>query len=117
MRKKIQTLFRILTVALFIGYYGSCTLFYHTHHFAWGVVVHSHPYLPGSGGMPDHPHTPSECQTIAQLSYLLLILTAPPALGCRVSTVRFYFRSCRKRLTELFLVHQPLRAPPFSVYP
>ena len=60
-------------MVLFVSYYCESSLFYHTHYFSWGVVTHSHPYLPAGSGTPGHNHTPVQCDTIAQLSMLLFV--------------------------------------------
>lgn len=48
---------------LFIGYYGSITLFWHTHHLPYGAITHSHPFSD-----PDHDHCSGEYQIIDALS-------------------------------------------------
>ena len=45
-----------------MSYYFSTTLFYHTHHFQWGTVTHSHPYIPFEGGMPRIPIRPNSAR-------------------------------------------------------
>lgn len=43
-KDKISILFRFLLITLFIGYYSSITLFFHTHMVNGVVIVHSHPF-------------------------------------------------------------------------
>ena len=73
MKKKVLKIAKLLLVVLFVSYYCESSLFYHTHYFSWGVVTHSHPYLPAGSGTPGHNHTPVQCDTIAQLSMLLFV--------------------------------------------
>ncbi|MFQ9504756.1 MAG: hypothetical protein ACLR1G_13305 [Alistipes indistinctus] len=48
--KKVLKIAKLLLVVLFVSYYCESSLFYHTHYFSWGVVTHSHPYLPAGSG-------------------------------------------------------------------
>ena len=49
MKQGLVKIAKWLMVVLFMSYYFSTTLFYHTHHFQWGTVTHSHPYIPFEG--------------------------------------------------------------------
>ena len=62
-RSRLMPVLRWLLFILFIGYYGSVSLFWHTHHLAYGVVTHSHPF-----STPDHGHSSGEYQIIDALS-------------------------------------------------
>ena len=43
---------RPLLVVLFMSYYVGGTTFTHTHYFLTYSITHSHPYLPGTDGLP-----------------------------------------------------------------
>lgn len=54
---------------LFIGYYGSITLFPHIHTFQTGRIVHSHPFHPSPDGNPvNHTHSKAELLILQDLS-------------------------------------------------
>ena len=80
MKQGLVKIAKWLMVVLFMSYYFSTTLFYHTHHFQWGTVTHSHPYIPFEGGMPSHSHTAEQCATIGLLSAIVLWIAVAPAL-------------------------------------
>lgn len=63
--KRIYVSFLLL---LFIGYYGSIALFYHSHIINGDTIVHSHPYRTDSHGLPLHSHTDKGFITIQLLS-------------------------------------------------
>ena len=79
MKQGLVKIAKWLMVVLFMSYYFSTTLFYHTHHFQWGTVTHSHPYIPFEGGMPSHSHTAEQCATIGLLSAIVLWIAVAPA--------------------------------------
>jgi hypothetical protein len=101
-----------MLVVLFLSYYVSSTMFYHTHHFFWGTVTHSHPYFPANKDADNHSHTPAQCQTISLLTNLLLIAIVAAVFFCATTIVqRIYFRV--HTFKSLFRpVFSPLRAPP-----
>lgn len=66
-------------VLVFLSYYGSITLFYHTHHVENGIlVVHSHPYE-SSNDKEQHHHSQDEYCLIHYLSSFFS--TGIPALN------------------------------------
>jgi len=52
-----------LLLFLFIGYYGSITLFWHTHYSGNETITHSHPF-----NNPNHAHTAAQYDLIKLLS-------------------------------------------------
>ena len=60
-------------VALFAGYYGGTTLFYHAHEIDGVKIVHSHPY---TGDAQHHAHSAASCRTIQLLSGLTFLTSA-----------------------------------------
>lgn len=108
---------KYLLPLLFIGYYGSISFFYHTHHIENGfIIVHSHPYIPGANGSDvGHSHSDAEYTIIQHLSsfvttgifpFLMLVLAF------------ILLRELHKRITSpthLIFCHQGAnghRAPP-----
>lgn len=103
---------------IFLGFYGSITLFSHTHHIENGIViVHSHPYRHSGHGEPLHSHTSNE---IALLQFLAAFTTtqakqyavsiislpdAPAVFKNEISSVNYQ----STRFTVLF------RGPPVSL--
>ena len=63
----------MLLCLLFLGYYGSTTLFYHVHVEPGGAIVHSHPIWNHSENAAAHHHSRAAYQTIQQLSHVLLV--------------------------------------------
>ena len=112
MKKKVLKIAKLLLVVLFVSYYCESSLFYHTHYFSWGVVTHSHPYLPAGSGTPGHNHTPVQCDTIAQLS-MLLFVAGISLVSFFVPGVEVRFRPPVRHGRESSSVPLPqLRAPP-----
>lgn len=103
---------------LFFSYYISTTSFYHTHHYTWGCVTHSHFYfLVDTGGqsVPSHQHTSAQIYTIAFLSYIIFTLfTAFPMLK-KLETVRRIYSPVRRYYAFPHYIYLPLRAPPLSI--
>lgn len=92
-------------VALFAGYYGGTTLFYHAHEIDGVKIVHSHPY---TGDAQHHAHSAASCRTIQLLSGLTF-LTSALALLPRV------FRQLSARQQEhLVAARQQWENHPFS---
>jgi hypothetical protein len=62
-----------LLLLLFLGYYGSITLFPHSHIVNGVTIVHSHPYNPVKGSGSSNPeHTGKELMLIQLLSELFV---------------------------------------------
>lgn len=115
MKQKILNVLRVLLVALFLSYYGGTTLFYHTHYFSWGIVTHSHPYFPFDHEKPMHSHSEAQCQTIAQLSFFLLVLGTVAFVFFNVCAHHFYYTAIRRISPDSYSPSDPLRAPPALV--
>ena len=66
-RTNISRIKGYFLILLFIGYYGSITLFYHAHLVNNQIIVHSHPYK-------HHPldHTPFESHSHTASAYSLI---------------------------------------------
>lgn len=65
---------RPLLVVLFMSYYVGGTAFTHTHYFQTYSITHSHPYLPGTDGLPHHDHSAAGFNTIEELTGLCMEL-------------------------------------------
>lgn len=60
---------QLILFVLFIGYYGSITLFPHSHIVDGVTIVHSHPYKTDKSSVPFKlPHTGKEIMLIQTLS-------------------------------------------------
>ena len=60
---------QLILLVLFIGYYGSITLFPHSHIVNGVTIVHSHPYKTDKSSVPSKlPHTGKEIMLIQTLS-------------------------------------------------
>ena len=111
MMVRAKKILSFLLVALFISYYASTHFFYHTHHYTWGAIAHSHPYTSEM-----HTHSAGTLQLINSLTTLLFV--GGTAVFCtmllRVSKVRFSALETRHD-TSLHIGSIQLRAPPAMV--
>ena len=62
---------RPLLVVLFMSYYVGGTT---SHYFLTYSITHSHPYLPGTDGLPHHDHRAAGFNTIEELTGLCMEL-------------------------------------------
>jgi hypothetical protein len=104
---------------LFAGYYGSITLFTHTHIHQGAVVVHSHPNLPFSGEQPSkHEHSDSGYLIIQLLSAFSVVFAALVlSLAMKRFVTEFFFSGRNMHIPAFrgfctFL----LRAPPVNIH-
>ena len=115
-RKKIMRYFLLL---LFLGYYGSITLFNHTHIVNGVAIVHSHPYNPFSGKKPiNHHHSTNEFIFIHFLSHFV---TTFLAFFIALNVVRSLIHIIANRLIGNYKVFNGfytflLRAPPLNIH-
>ncbi|MEG2282518.1 MAG: hypothetical protein RSB93_04750, partial [Rikenellaceae bacterium] len=107
--KKSVIFLRVFMVFAFLAYYGSMTIFQHTHTFVWGTVTHSHPYLPSS----QHTHTFAGCQLI-NLSSNALFTTVVVSLFVWCGVSKFMIRAkYNNHVSCLYSYNSSaLRAPP-----
>lgn len=66
-----QSILKYFLIVLFVSYYVGGVAFTHVHHYLSYTIVHSHPYLPGSDGLPHHTHDSVAFQTIEELTHIL----------------------------------------------
>ena len=104
-----------MLIVLFIGYYASITMFYHTHYFSWGTVTHSHPYLPTNSEVPTHTHSPSQCLAISFLTNLLLVATVFALFIYKATLVQKIYIRVQHYTSRFRNVFLPLRAPPLFI--
>ena len=104
-----------MLVILFLSYYISTSMFYHTHYFYWGTVTHSHPYFPFDKNSANHTHTPFQCQTIGVLSNLLLVFFVAAAFVCKTVVVRKIYSRVHTYKSRFQPLFSPLRAPPVFI--
>lgn len=102
----------ILFVTLYLCHYTANNFFIHTHHFNWGTVTHSHPYLPAEGSS-EHQHSAAQLHFISnvnQQSYFLSDVPAvPPIFFILLYTILICKTAQRK---ELFHIALKGRSPP-----
>ena len=115
MSRELAKTGRWMLVILFLSYYISTTMFYHTHHFYWGTVTHSHPYFPFDKNSTNHTHTPAQCLTINILSALLLTFFVASAIICRTDVVKKIIIRVHSYKSLFQVVFSPLRAPPVFI--
>ena len=76
-----NSILKYLLVVLFISYYTGSVAFTHGHHFPTYTIIHSHPYLPGQDGQPQHTHSTAAFETINLLNDIVLEDTPVFILG------------------------------------
>jgi len=109
---------RYFLLLLFLGYYGSITLFTHTHYIENGVIiVHSHPFSSGTAKNPlNHQHTAKAYVLIQLLSaFLTTVLFLVFSIEVFKTVSRKYITQKNdENFSDLsFLCSNGLRAPPF----
>lgn len=106
---------KYLLVVLFGSYYLGIVAFTHTHYYHQHFITHSHPYLPGSDGLPHHSHTAVAFETIELLN--ALIAEALPVLTWGVGWILlFVVLPLHLYVTFARSVRDiNLRAPPYCI--
>lgn len=103
---------------LFIGYYGSITLFTHTHIQNGISVFHSHPYSSGNKEFPvKHHHTTKEFLLIQFLSNLLTTVSFLAFVidVLKVVLTKYQFQKNEEIVSLGFDISaNGLRAPPYK---
>jgi hypothetical protein len=102
---------------LFLGYYGSITLFPHCHIVNGVTIVHSHPYKHSADPKksPGHQHSDDEFVLIHLISNFLATFVFINILVDILKTIGFktIFPKREKRIAGLIWVNSAgLRAPP-----
>lgn len=118
MNKWFYKIFRYFLLILFLGYYGSITLFNHAHIVNGVTIVHSHPYKHGaSDKSANHNHTSKQLVLINSLSdFSLTVLFFVLALiALRLITSIFAIRLRANIYFNPFcFFNYSLRAPPLK---
>ncbi len=115
LEEKLQIFIKYFLLILFIGYYASITLFYHSHTINSTTIYHSHPYFPltDADGLPiNHSHTENELTFIKSLT--LFIYTFIPAFLLIKLALTGTFRLPVKKsvFSPLVQTGYSLRGPP-----
>jgi len=109
---------RYFLLLLFLGYYGSITLFTHTHILSGGTIVHSHPFSSGTGKNPiNHQHTTNGYVLIQLLSTFLTTVSffAFSFEAHKAVLKKYIIQKNEENFSNLsFLCSNGLRAPPFK---
>lgn len=111
-----NTIFKYLLVILFGSYYMGGTAFTHTHYFPTYSITHSHPFLPGSDGLPQHTHSTDAFCTIEGLDEI----AAEVVSGLFVLATTWILLSVFFRLYKYITFLRPvrnfsLRSPPICI--
>lgn len=107
---------KYILLSVFIFYFGSISLFKHTHQINGTYYVHSHPFNTDANGLPlKHQHTKSELFVLEILSSLLLIGTAILSLHIIYRKLTAFVLSQNSTFQlNAFHLFKLLRAPPIS---
>lgn len=99
---------------LFLGFFGSVTLFDHAHVVGGITILHSHPFKSDKNGIPTHNHTTNGYIIIHLLMnftalavFILIAINFILNLLGKIS-IKYYNWS----LSQSYLVFNPLRGPP-----
>jgi hypothetical protein len=68
LNSRIKRIYAYALLFIFIGYYASITLFYHSHIVLGDTIVHSHPFKADNHGVPLHSHSEQGFITIHLLA-------------------------------------------------
>jgi hypothetical protein len=101
---------------LFVGYFGSATLFFHTHIVNGVTIVHSHIHAEKHHNTQNGGHTERSITLIAQISHFNYIdfsgdCVLKPLQPCRYSA---YLVSTQQWASSIHLQNVSLRAPPIT---
>ncbi len=106
--KRWNQIVQLLLVVLFMGYYGSTTLFLHSHIIHGENVTHSHPF-----SNPCHGHSSNQVQQISELStFHSLDEIALNILEALLSSIKVEYRSFSEICRYNDVAIKQLRAPP-----
>jgi len=115
MKRQLVNIGKFMLLALFISSYISATAFYHTHHFSWGTVTHSHPYLPSDDNPSGHTHTQNEYLVITLLSTIVLTIPVTAFFLFRATLIQRVYTWTRRYESFTHPVFYFLRGPPVAV--
>jgi hypothetical protein len=117
-RNRINFLLASSLLILFLGYYGSITLFYHSHLVLGTTLVHSHPYKSDPTAKPIHSHTDEGFRTIQFINCFIAGLLIIKFTFRSIAPVIFEFGSNLKNGRTNNTVHYfyLLRAPPSDMF-
>ncbi len=110
-----KNIMKCLLLILFLGYWGSITLFPHAHILDGVTIVHSHPYNPFSKENPSgHHHSKAEFVLISQLSHFLTTALSIVLYSILVKILSVIFLTKREKdvYRYIFICSNGLRAPP-----
>jgi len=111
--------FRFFLLFLFIGYFGSITLFFHSHIINGVTIVHSHPFNSDDGtGADNVPHSEKQLLLIQLLSvfFATVLLVSFAAFILRSLLYKIPIRTTEdKYAASCGYCTYSLRAPPFEM--
>ncbi len=119
LKPQLKKILRFLLLLLFLGFYGSATLFPHSHIAGGVTIVHSHPYLPVKGKNPvNHQHTTNEyilIQLLSSFAATVTFITFCVETYKAISKVIVLRRVEQRKTSLIFLRSNGLRAPPVII--
>jgi hypothetical protein len=116
MKNKIKKIISLFLLTLFVGYYGSVTLFFHTHVINGVTIVHSHIHAEKHHDTQNGGHTQQSITLIAQISHFCYVdfsgecvlkpLQVCKDTACTVPAMQW--------VASIHLQNLSLRAPPIA---
>ena len=107
-----NSIFKYLLIVLFMSYYVGGVAFTHVHHFTNYTIIHSHPYLPGPDGQPQHSHSQEALETIELLTTLVMDLIPALTLGMAWLLLAIFVYSHSLHFRLRLIRNYALRGPP-----
>jgi hypothetical protein len=115
----VKKIMRFFLLILFLGYYGSITLFTHTHIINGITIVHSHPFNSGTKENPiKHQHTANEFILIQFLAHFLatILFFTFSIEAYKVVLRKYTLQKIKESFSKLTsLISYGLRAPPIII--
>jgi len=116
MKDKIKKIVSSFLLMLFVSYYGSINLFFHTHVINGITIVHSHFHAETHHDTQNGGHTEHSITLISQISHFDYVdfscnCELKPVLSCRDVACRV---STAQWVVSLHLQNLSLRAPPVA---
>jgi hypothetical protein len=114
LKKLYVNISKYFFLLLFLGFFGSVTLFDHAHVVNGITIVHSHPFKSDKNGIPTHNHTTNGYLIIHLLmNFTALAVFTLIAINLILNLLgKISIKYYNWFLSQSYLVFNPLRGPP-----
>jgi hypothetical protein len=113
LKKQASNTIRIALLLLFLAYFGSTNLFYHSHIINGSLVTHSHPY---SGEANQHTHSTESLFVIHLLGHFSFLSGIMIFIGTLLCSfiARIGLSDVIKKIRQELLTYGINKAPPYQ---